>query len=212
MMQGGEAAADDDNAAAEAHDDSLLAPAAVAEESVGEQREAEQTQSQQTEAEQSEAEQRHSESSATNVTDKPVAEQSADQQGEMGLTAQGPEAGSIAAVLASLSVPKVEVAPGQTHAEVLMAEQAQELEAVQQLPDDQPQDLVVPRQHEEHVIQLEQHEPTAEEDASQHMQLKHLKMLNAASAREQPVQPAGDSSEAVTDGATSLDAADHDAV
>ena len=83
--------------------------------------------------------------------------------------------GSIVAVLAKLSEPKVEAAPGWTHAEVLKAEQA--VGAAQLAEGKGPSGL---NQPEGVVIQLDQHEPTAEEDASQHLQLKHIQDVNAA--------------------------------
>ena len=106
--------------------------------------------------------------------------------------------GSVVAVLAKLSEPKVEAAPGWTHADVLKAEQAV---GAAQLAEGK--DFSALNQPEGIVIQLEQHEPTAEEDASQHLQLKHIQDVNAAaalnaeavqdldavSAVAQPVQP-----------------------
>lgn len=104
--------------------------------------------------------------------------------------------GSVAAVLAKLSEPKIEAEPGMTHAEVLKAEQAvtaaQLAEGIGSSALSQPEGI---------VIQLEQHEPNAEEDASQHIQLRHLQdakaeaalsagqELDADSEIGQPVQP-----------------------
>ena len=84
---------------------------------------------------------------------------------------------SVAAVLAKLSEPKVEAAPEWSHAEVLMAEQA--VEAAQLA---EGKDSSALNQPEGVVIQLEQYEPTAEEDASQHLQLKHIQNVHAAAA------------------------------
>ena len=85
--------------------------------------------------------------------------------------------GSVVAVLAKLSEPKVEAEVGWTHAELLKAEQAvgaaQLAEGKGSSALDQPEGI---------VIELEQHEPTAEEDASQHLQLKHIQDVNAAAA------------------------------
>lgn len=85
--------------------------------------------------------------------------------------------GSIVAVLAKLSEPKVEAAPGWTHAEVLKAEQAV---GAAQLAEGKNSSAL--NQPEGIVIQLEQHEPTAEEDASQHLQLRHIQDVNAEAA------------------------------
>lgn len=111
------------------------------------------------------------------------------QQSEMSQPVQEAEAGSVADVLAKLSEGKAEAAPGQTHAEVLMAEQAQTVEEVQQSLGDVPDSSAVDGQPEGLVIQLDQHEPTAEEDVSQHMQLEQIQDVDAGSNADQPVQP-----------------------
>lgn len=85
---------------------------------------------------------------------------------------------SVVAVLARLSEPKVEAAARWTHAEVLRAEQA--VGAAQLAAGGQHASAL--NQPEGIVIQLEQHEPTAAEDASQHLQLKHIQDVNAAAA------------------------------
>lgn len=77
--------------------------------------------------------------------------------------------GSVAAVLAKLSEPKIEAAPGMSHAEVLKAEQA--VTAAQLAEGNGSSALSQP---EGIVIQLEQYEPNAEEDVSQHIQLSHI--------------------------------------
>lgn len=107
--------------------------------------------------------------------------------------------GSVAAVLAKLSEPKIEAAPGMTHAEVLKAEQA--VTAAQLADGEDSLALSLP---EGIAIQLEQHEPNAEEDASQHIQLRHIQDVKADAALnaeqeldadaeiDQPVQPGND--------------------
>lgn len=107
--------------------------------------------------------------------------------------------GSVAAVLAKLSEPKIEAAPGMTHAEVLKAEQAV---TAAQLADGE--DSLALSQPEGIVIQLEQHEANAEEDASQHIQLRHIQdvkadaalnaeqELDADSENDQPGKPGND--------------------
>ena len=126
--------------------------------------------------------------------EQPGPVQMSDERSEMSQQVQEPEHGSVAAVLAQLSEPKVEAAPGQVHAEVLMAEQrvaaAQLAEGTDSSAVSQPEGL---------VIQLEEHEPTAEEDASQHIQLKQLPDLNAESEVRQAVQADNDVSNAVED-------------
>ena len=109
-----------------------------------------------------------------------------DQQSDMAQPVQEAEAGSVAAVLATLSEGKVEAAPGQTHAEVLMAEQAQTAEAMQQSSDDGSDSSAVDGHPAGIVIELDQYEPTAEEDASQHIQLEQMEV---DSEIDQPVQP-----------------------
>lgn len=108
------------------------------------------------------------------VAERPESMQVADEQTEISQQVQEPEPDSVAAVLAQLSEPKVEAAAGQTHAEVLMAEQRVE---AAQLAEGSADSTAV-SQPEGLVIQLEQHEPAAEEDVSQHIQLKHLPDVN----------------------------------
>ena len=90
---------------------------------------------------------------------------------------QEPEYGSVAEVLAKLSEAKVEAAPGQSHADVLKAEQRLEAPRLAE-----GKDSSALSQPEGIVVELEQHEPTAEEDASQHIQLKHIQDRNAEAA------------------------------
>lgn len=139
---------------------------------------------------QSDVESRSATAAATqqDVSEQPGSVQMSDAQGELSQQVQEAEHGSVAALLAQLSEPKIEATPGQTHAEVLMAEQR--VEAAQL---SEGTESAVVRPPDGVVVQLVQHEPTAEEDVSQHMQLQQLPDLSAVG---QAVQPDSDVSNA----------------